>query len=42
MSIPDLPWVEMVVIVVVGGLAGLLSAALPARSALRADPAAAL
>ena len=41
-SIPDLPWVEMVVIVVVGGLAGLLSAALPARSALRADPAAAL
>jgi putative ABC transport system permease protein len=41
-SVPDLPWIELVGIVVIGGLSGLISAALPARRALRADPAAAL
>ncbi|HEY9313152.1 ABC transporter permease [Williamsia sp.] len=39
---PDMPWGVLTGIVVVGGLAGLLAAALPARHALRADPAAAL
>jgi len=39
---PDMPWGVLVGIVVTGGIAGLLAAALPARQALLADPAAAL
>ncbi|MBA4026193.1 MAG: hypothetical protein C0482_27930 [Gordonia sp.] len=41
-SLPDLPLVALAGIVVVGGMAGLLSSAIPARRALQADPAAAL
>ncbi|PYE12575.1 putative ABC transport system permease protein [Williamsia limnetica] len=41
-SLPDLPVVALAGIVLVGGLAGLLSSAIPARRALKADPAAAL
>jgi putative ABC transport system permease protein len=41
-SIPAVPWPQLLAIVIVGGLAGLVSAAVPARRALRADPVAAL
>lgn len=42
LSIPDLPLTQLAAIVVVGGIAGLASATIPAKRALRADPAAAL
>lgn len=42
LAIPDLPVIQLAAIVVVGGLAGLASATIPARRALRADPAVAL